>query len=70
MENTPRKSYKDIMSASATDELAGGSPAVAKDGAEKEGSGPENGTTLATPEEIVSRAQPAGLVQHAELAQI
>ena len=28
------------MSASATDELAGGSPAVAKDGAEKEGGRP------------------------------
>ena len=41
MGDTPRKSYKDIMSASATDELAGGSPAVAKDGAEKEGGGPD-----------------------------
>ena len=46
------------MSASATDELFGGSPAVAKDGAGKEGGGLENGTTAATPEAIVSRAPP------------
>ena len=58
MGDTPRKSYKDIMSASATDELSGGSLAVAKDGAGKEGGGPENGTTAATPEEILSRAPP------------
>jgi hypothetical protein len=58
MGDTPRKSYKDIIGASATDELAGGPPAVAKDGAGKEGGGPENGTTTATPEEIVSRAPP------------